>query len=158
VPTLRLADYLDADLVLWDLPCEDKPSLLRSLASGAAEHLGGVATADLLAQLEAREAQQTTGVGGGLALPHAELRGLEKTVVVVARPSVAVDFGAPDGESVDLLFLLLSPPGVAGEHLRLLARLARIFEPGPVRARLRGATGPGELLARLLEEDARHVL
>ncbi len=104
MPTLRLADYLQEDLVLWDLPR------------------------------------------------------LDKTHLVVGRTRESLDFAALDSEPVDLLFLLLSPPEAQVQHLRLLARLARIFVREPLLERLRTAAGPEELLAMLLEEDARHVV
>ena len=85
MPILHLADYLREDLVLWDLPSLDKPSFLKTLAAEVAARLPAVDEEELLARLIEREGQQSTGVGGGLALPHATLPGLEETVVVVVR-------------------------------------------------------------------------
>jgi PTS system nitrogen regulatory IIA component len=146
MPMLRLADFLRRDLVLWDLPCQDKSALLRALSAEVATRLPGVDGEALLARLIEREEQQSTGVGGGLALPHTVLPGLDETVVVVGRTREGLDFAALDSEPVDVFFLLLSAPDAKTEHLRVLARLAR-----------RSATGPEELFQMLLEEDARHV-
>jgi PTS system nitrogen regulatory IIA component len=76
---------------------------------------------------------------------------------VVCRAGEALDFGALDSEPVDLLFLLLSPPDAQNLHLRLLARLSRIFSSQNLLERLRRAPGPKEVLRLLREEDARHV-
>jgi PTS system nitrogen regulatory IIA component len=130
MPMLRLADYVREDLVLWDLPFLDKPTLIRALAAEVAARLPDVDAEALGAQLLEREEQQSTGVGGGLALPHAMLPGLEKTV------------SAQDAHT---------------EHLRVLARLVRIIAPEETLEKLRSATGPAELFQMLLEEDARHV-
>jgi len=157
MPMLSLADYLRRDLVLCDLPHTDKPSLLKALASEVATRLSAVDEAALLEELLAREAEQSTGIGGGLALPHATVAGLEKSELVVVRASEGVDFAALDSRPVDLLFLLLSPPGTEAQHLRLLARLARIFVPEETLERLRSAKGPEELFRMLLEVDAQHV-
>jgi PTS system nitrogen regulatory IIA component len=157
MPMLRLADYLREDLVLWDLPCPDKPSFLQALAAQVHARVPGVDEAELLARLLEREEEQSTGVGGGLALPHAVVAGLERTLLVVGRTREGLDFGAPDAEPVDAFFLLLSPPDARTEHLRLLARLARIFIPERVLERVRGATGPQQLFQMLVEEDARHA-
>ena len=157
MPMLSLADYLRRDLVLCDLPHTDKPSLLKALASEVATRLSAVDEAALLEGLLAREAEQSTGIGGGLALPHATVAGLEKSELVVVRTSEGVDFAALDSRPVDLLFLLLSPPGTEAQHLRLLARLARIFVPEETLERLRSAKGPEELFRMLLEVDAQHV-
>ena len=157
MPMLRLADYLRENLVLWDLPLLDKPTFLKAFAAEVAARLPGVDAEALAARLIEREEQQSTGVGGGLALPHAMLPGLEKTVVVVGRTREGLDFAALDSEPVDVFFLLLSAQDAHTEHLRVLARLVRIIAPEETLEELRRATGPGELYQMLLEEDARHV-
>jgi PTS system nitrogen regulatory IIA component len=157
VPILRLGDYLQENLVLWYLPLLDKPAFLEDLAARVVTVLSAVDQQELLERLLEREAQQSTGIGGGLALPHAIVGGLEKTALVVGRCREGLDFAALDSEPVDLLFLLLSPEGAKGEHLRLLARLARIVSPEETLAELRSASGPEELFRMLLEQDARHA-
>ena len=157
MPMLRLADYLQEDRVLWELPSLDKPSFLKALAAEAAARIPAVDEKELLARLLEREEERSTGVGGGLALPHARVSGLERTVLLVGRVRDGLDFGAPDGRPVDLLFVLLSPADARSEHLRLLARVARIFAPEGILEKLRAAPGPKQLFQLLLEEDARHV-
>ena len=157
MPMLRLADYLQEDRVLWELPSLDKPSFLKALAAEAAARVPAVDEKELLARLLEREEERSTGVGGGLALPHARVSGLERTVLLVGRVCDGLDFGAPDGRPVDLLFVLLSPADARSEHLRLLARVARIFAPEGILEKLRAAPGPKQLFQLLLEEDARHV-
>jgi PTS system nitrogen regulatory IIA component len=157
VPTLRLGDYLRENLVLWDLPRLDKQSFIEDLAARVVAVLPAVGEQELLDRLLEREAQQSTGIGDGLALPHAIVRGLERTVLVVGRCRQGLDFDALDSEPVDLVFLLLSPEDARNEHLRLLARLARIVSPEETLAELRSAPGPTELFQMLLEQDARHV-
>jgi PTS system nitrogen regulatory IIA component len=154
---LRLADYVREDLVLFDLPPLDKAGLIRALAEAIAGRLSQVDEGLLLERLTAREAQQSTAIGRGLALPHAMLPGLERSVVVVARASAALDFAALDAQPVDLFFVLLSPPGGTSEHLRVLARLARILDDEGTLERLRRAADAGDLFARMLAEDARHA-
>ena len=127
MPVLRLADYLREDLVLWDLPRLDKPAFVKELVAEVVARLPTVDERDLLDRLLAREAQQSTGIGDGLALPHAMVPGLEQTLLIVGRANAGLDFAALDAQPVDLLFLLLSPPDAADEHLRVLARLARII-------------------------------
>lgn len=157
MPMLRLADYLREEFILWELPSLDKLSFLRALAAEAAARVPAVEEKELLARLLEREEDRSTGVGGGLALPHARLPGLERTVLLVGRAREGLDFAAPDGGPVDLFFLLLSPADAGSEHLRLLARVARIFAPEGILEKLRAAPGPKQLFQLLLEEDARHV-
>jgi len=154
---LRLGDYLHENLVLWDLPRLDKQSFLEDLVARVVAVLPAVDEQELLNRLREREAQQSTGIGEGLALPHAIAPGLEATVLVVGRCREGLDFDALDSEPVDLLFLLLSPEDARNEHLRLLARLARIVSPEETLVQLRSAAGPEELFRMLLEQDARHV-
>jgi PTS system nitrogen regulatory IIA component len=75
----------------------------------------------------------------------------------VGRVHEGLDFAALDSEPVDLVFLLLSPSNAETQHLRLLARLARIFTGEEMLEKLRSAKGPDELFRILLDEDARHV-
>jgi PTS system nitrogen regulatory IIA component len=157
MPVLRLADYLREDLVIFDLPQLDKGELMRSFAAEVAARLPNLDEALLLERLNEREEQQSTGIGHGLALPHAMLPGLEQTVVVVGHAGSGLDFAALDAKPVDLFFLLLSPPEGTRDHLRVLARLARILDDETTLARLRTAADAGELFAMLLAEDARHA-
>ena len=157
MPTLRLGDYLREDLVLWDLPRLDKRSFIEDLVGRVVAVLPEVNRQELLDRLLDREAQQSTGIGDGLALPHAVVAGLERTVLLVGRCREGLDFDALDSEPVDLLFLLLSPNDAQDQHLRLLARLARIVSPEETLEELRSAAGPKALLRMLLEQDARHV-
>ncbi len=83
--------------------------------------------------------------------------GLDQSVLVVGRIDEGLDFAALDSQPVDLVFLLLGPPGAAAEHLRVLARLARIIDAEETLATLRSADGPEELFDLLIAEDARHV-
>jgi len=157
MPTLRLADCLREDLVLWDLPCTDKASLLTALAVEVALRVPEVDEQDLTERLLEREGEQTTGVGGGLAVPHATLAGLERPLLVVGRTHERMEFDAVDAQPIDVVFLLLTPPAATRQHLRLLARLARIFAPEEMLERLRAAKGPKELFEILVDEDGRHV-
>ena len=157
MPTLRLGDYLQENLVLWDLPALDKPSFMKDLVARVVAVLPELDQQELLDRLLEREAQQSTGIGDGLALPHAIVSGLEGTALVVGRCREGLDFDALDSKPVDLLFLLLSPPDARNEHLRLLARVARIVSPEETLAELRSSSGPTELFQMLLEQDARHV-
>ena len=104
-----------------------------------------------LQHLVDREEVQTTAIGGGVALPHARCSVCEKLVVSAALLKQGIDFEAPDGKPVDLVFLILGPEEPPGEHVMLLGRLARmISRPGLLDA-LRGA--PDEASFRKLLEE-----
>jgi PTS system nitrogen regulatory IIA component len=157
MPVLRLSDYLREDLVLTDLPRLAKTEFLAVFAAAVVERVEGLEAPDLLERLLAREAQQSTGIGGGLALPHAIVPGLARTLLAVGLVEGGIEFDASDSHPADLFFVLLSPPESAAEHLRVLARLARILDVPSTLGRLRAAENPNALHRLLLAEDARHV-
>jgi PTS system nitrogen regulatory IIA component len=125
-------------------------SMCRSLADA-----GAITDAkSLTAELEAREARCTTALGGGIAVPHGRLPGLPEPVVALGLVSPPVDFAAPDGVPVDLVFLLLSPADSPARHLSLLARLSRILKSHGVGERLRAAGTPAAAARVLREAEA----
>lgn len=99
----------------------------------------------LLEALLARERLGSTGLGTGVAIPHCRLKGCDAPAAALLRLREPVDFGAPDGEPVDLLFTLVVPDGEQQRHLQLLARLAAAFEPAANREALRRADDDGAL-------------
>ena len=157
MPTLQLSGYLKLEHFIWDLPSLEKPALLVALAEAAVSRVAGIEAVELLVLIEQREAVQSTGIGQGLAIPHAMVPGLVETALIVGRIDPAADYEALDGAPVDLVFMLLSPVDGLKVHLRLLARLARIVGQDEVLDLLRKASGPEDALRILLEEDARHV-
>jgi len=152
-----LAEYLREDLVFPALRSGSKAAFLETFAAAVAAVVEDLDAGDLTERLRAREAEQSTGIGGGLALPHAMVPGLRGSLLAVARAPGGVEYAAPDAAPADLFFLLLSPPEAAHEHLRILARLARILDFDSTLTRLRAAEGAAELIRLLLDEDARHV-
>lgn len=94
-----------------------------------------------------RERLSGTGVGDGVAIPHALIPGIKQPVGVFARLEPAQDFGALDGRPADLIFLLLAPAERGGDHLKALARVSRFLRRADMREKLRGARGGDELYA-----------
>lgn len=98
-----------------------------------------------------REAQVPTGVGEGIAIPHAKTNAVDRPTVVFARSSEGVDFDAPDDEPATLLFLLLVPADRAEDHLWILSALSRSLVHESTRRRLRSAESAEAVRAVLLE-------
>ena len=99
-----------------------------------------------------RERLGTTAVGGGIAIPHARLPGLERIVGAMARLTPAVPLDAPDELPVDLVFVLLSPADAGADHLKALARVSRALRDRSLVAKLHGA-GSRDALFSLLAGD-----
>ena len=105
--------------------------------------------ADVLTALLEREELGTTGVGRGVALPHARLAGLDRMRAVFVRLEQPVAFDAVDDQPVDLLFGLFAPPNASSEHLRALARVSRLLRSGELRQQLRQARSEDAIYALL---------
>jgi PTS system nitrogen regulatory IIA component len=120
------------------LPAQAKPQLLDTLARRAAAALHITETTILNAILQ-REALGSTGVGQGVAIPHARIAGLGHFFGLFTRLDHAVDFAAVDGQPVDLVFLLLMPAHAGKEHLAALAAISRRLRDRDLARRLRAA-------------------
>ncbi len=105
-------------------------------------------------RLVEREKVQSTALGGGIAIPHARTHYCDELRLAVARLAPPVDFGASDSIPVDLVFLLLGPPEAPGEHVRLLARIARLAQKREAVEALRAARDPADFRAVVERELA----
>ena len=127
-----IANFLTPDKVLAKVAASDKEPLLRALCHRAAAGVG--LPEDLIVrEILKREALGSTGVGGGIALPHARLAGLAKSFGLLAQLKTAIAFDAVDGRPVDIVFLLLMPADREEESRNALASVARkLREPAVV--------------------------
>jgi PTS system nitrogen regulatory IIA component len=153
---MQLADFLDCDAIKTSLPGGNKRSLLQQLANLAGQRLG-VETAAVNAALNEREQLGSTGFGQGVAIPHAKIDGLAQIYALFVRLGEPVDYKAIDGRPVDLVFLLLSPPGAGAEHLKALAAISRVTRDAATLERLRGARSRDALAAVLMGADEREA-
>lgn len=135
---MDITDLVARECVVASLPASDKPQLLRDLSQRAAKQLAIDGQA-ILNALQAREALGSTGVGHGIALPHARVKGLERFFGLFARLERPIDFASIDQRPIDLVFLLLIPEQAGNDHLTALAAVSRRLRDREVAARLRGA-------------------
>jgi PTS system nitrogen regulatory IIA component len=148
---MDIGDWLDRTGVVCRSSAVSKRQALGLVADTAAK-LMKIKSADLLEALLEREAQGSTGVGRGVALPHARLPGVDRMRAVVVRLEKPVPFGALDEQPVDIVFALFAPEETQSEHLRALARVSRLLRQGEVREHLRQARSPDAILAVLTRE------
>ena len=154
---MRLSDILVEANVIADLKAIDKQGVLRELS----EHLVRSSpqleldNTAVLAALAERERLGSTGVGQGVAIPHARIPNLPQLVSVFARSHTGIAFDAIDQQTVNLFFLLLVPETAAGVHLKALSRIARLLKNDEFRHQLIGFSNRTELYRALLEEDAK---
>jgi PTS system nitrogen regulatory IIA component len=148
------SDILSDKAIDADLVAANKKGLFQQLAAAAAK-LTGVPAKAIAAALGAREKIGSTGFGGGCAIPHARIAGLDGVFGYFARVETPVDFQSIDTLPVDLVFLLLSPPDAGADHLKALARVSRLFRDPQAVAKLRGARSKDALYALLAGGEAR---
>jgi nitrogen PTS system EIIA component len=133
---MPLTDLLTPQAVMPALKVNSKKQALQELAARAAA-LCGRSEREVLDVLAQRERLGSTGIGNGIAIPHGKLPKLERLFGVFARLDRPVDFEALDGQPVDLLFLLLAPEAAGADHLKALARVARLLRDPEVARKLR---------------------
>jgi PTS system nitrogen regulatory IIA component len=145
---MDLSDLIKPDAILASLKANSKKQALQALAEKAAE-MTGIDEREIFETLVQRERLGSTGVGGGIAIPHGKLPKLDRIFGLFARLPKPIDFEALDDQPVDLVFLLLAPESAGADHLKALARIARLFrEPGVV-GKLRASADKSALFAVL---------
>ncbi len=146
---MTLGELVPEGHVFAGVRATEKAAVLREIARLAGVAIG-VEPMALVNALAAREALGSTGIGGGIALPHARLAGLKAPVGFFARLERAVEFAAIDGGKVDLVFLLVSPQEDSAGHLAALALAARRLREPAVTAAVRRARGAVAVRAALV--------
>jgi nitrogen PTS system EIIA component len=132
---------------------QSRKQVLAEMAAVMAD-AAGLNSKEVFEALLERERLGSTGVGEGVAIPHARIEGLGRPVGGFARLLEPVDFEAIDERKADLVFMLLAPTDSGAEHLRALARAARVFRQESIRAALRKAQTVEAVLAILSPDRA----
>ena len=151
---MLLSEFLDFDAIKTGFPGGSKRSLMQQIAHLSGQRLG-LDSAAILASLTERERLGSTGFGQGFAIPHGKIEGLTRIYGLFVRLAEPVDYKALDGLPVDLVFLLLSPPGSGAEHLKALAAISRVARSAMTLDKMRGARSRDALAAVLMGADER---
>jgi PTS system nitrogen regulatory IIA component len=153
---MDLSDVITPEAILPSLKANSKKQALQAIAEKAAA-MTGVAERDIFDTLNRREKLGSTGVGGGIAIPHGKLPGVTRIVGIFARLAKPIDFEALDETPVDLIFLLLAPENAGADHLKTLARIARLFREPGVAGKLRASSDANAIYAVLTASAADHA-
>lgn len=151
--TMALNDLLSADAIIPVLRGNTKKAVLQEMCERAGSVSGLPSRAIYDAVLQ-RERLGSTGVGRGVAIPHGKLTDCTRIFGVFARLDRPIDFDALDGEPVDLAFLLVAPESAGADHLKALARIARLFREAPVTGKLRTVRDTSSLFSILTAHPA----
>lgn len=151
---MKLASILHPELTCAKAPGVSKKRVLEFLADFIAQQSSNSLMGDPLYQaLLARERLGSTGIGGGIAVPHCRLEACDKPIAAFLKLDSPVDFDAVDSQPVDLVFALIVPEGHEGEHLQILSRIAAICQDSEAVARLRQLDTADELWRYLIKRD-----
>jgi PTS system nitrogen regulatory IIA component len=153
---MALLDFLTPEAIAPSLKASSKKQALQELAAQASRLVGrdGREIFDTLLQ---RERLGSTGIGDGIAIPHGKLPKFSGLFGLFARLERPIDFEALDGQPVDMLFLLLAPEGAGADHLKALARVARVLREPGIHERIRAARDASALYAVLTQEPTPHA-
>src|SRR5690242_19957104 len=146
--SMTLTDLIAPDAVVPALTVNNKKQAIQELAARAAE-LTGQSERAILEILLQREKLGSTAVGSGIAIPHGKLPKLGRLFGLFARLPRGIDFDALDGQPVDLIFLLLAPEAAGADHLKALARVARLLRDPEIARRLRDSRDADAIYAVL---------
>jgi len=143
---MKLSKFCSEDLITFDLKTSAKEDVIRELVELAAKSNLVKDADELLRDVIDRENLVTTGVGYGVAFPHAKTRATKGIVICFGRSDDGVDFDAMDHRPVHLFFLIAAPEDAIGAHLNVMARLSYIMRSEENRQKMMDVTSPGELL------------
>jgi nitrogen PTS system EIIA component len=149
-----LTELLTPDQVVMPVVARDKSGVIAELTRHLANRWGSDYAA-LLGAVQEREAGGSTGIGFGVAIPHARSAGVPELSLVCGVSPSPVPFDSIDGEPVRLFFLIVGPPASAGQHVKVLGRIAKLVRQEQVRQRLFEAATPDEFYNVLLDAEAR---
>lgn len=139
---MKLAEYLDKDLIISDLSARTKPEVLAELVSSLSAKFPDLDSKRVVQVLMDREMLGTTGIGDGIAIPHGKLDSIDQVLVIVGRSQTGVDFASLDHKPASIFFTVLAPSSVVGLHLKLLATVSRLLKDSAFRQAF--ANSPGQ--------------
>jgi len=154
---MRLREFLHPGLVVLDLEATERDEVIRSLVGYLARQEVITEPDALVERLLERERSHTTALDCGVAVPHAMVPGLDRSLVLVGIAPEGTAFGPPELDAVRVFFLVLSPPSASGQHIKLLARIARLACHPSFLARLTRAGSPATVLQEVERIDSEHV-
>ena len=149
---MKILDVLPKEAIIDNLKALDKKGVLEELVMPIAG-ITGLNQEDLVRVLIERERLGSTGIGGGIGIPHGKLKDLDSLVLGFGLTRKGVDFDSMDGRPTHIFFLLLTPENSTGLHLKLLARISKILKHDPFRERLLNAADKEEIYAIINDED-----
>ncbi|MEH0022045.1 MAG: PTS sugar transporter subunit IIA [Desulfobacter sp.] len=149
---MKISDILNRDSIIADLSADNKTGVLQELAEAVARSTRASAK-EIASVLMEREALGSTGIGGGIAIPHGKLDAVESVTVGFGLSTKGIDYDSLDDKPVHIFFLLLTPENSTGGHLKVLAQISKLLKMDRFKDRLREAGSIDEIYQIILEQD-----
>ncbi|MCX5781961.1 MAG: PTS sugar transporter subunit IIA [Elusimicrobia bacterium] len=151
---MKIKDFLCPDAILLDLEAQGKKEAITELVDLLQKCKKIKKTAEVIDTIIEREKLGSTGIGQGVAIPHGKTDSVSEQIGALAISQKGVEFNSLDGEPVYIIFLLVGPIEVAGQHLKALSRISRLFKDKFFRQALRDAKTKEDVLKIIEQEDA----
>ncbi len=152
---MRLSELLNEAAVRIPLVSTTKGDVIRELVDVLETAHGVRSNGEIIAQVLRRESLMSTGIGGGIAIPHGKMKTGDRLLAACGVAPGGIDFDAVDGQPAELFFLLVSPEASHGPHVRALAYVSRLVHDDTVRTALRTAPDAARFLHLLAEAEER---
>ena len=153
---MQLTDFLTTDRIACNVKAHSKKRALEELSELISHDQTSISATDIFDCLLSRERLGGTGIGFGVAIPHGRLKESNHTTAALIHLDDGIDFDAVDNQPVDLLFALVVPDNATEEHLKILALLAAMFQEDDLRAQLREAKSPEDVMHLIREWQNRN--
>ena len=150
---MKLSRFCEENLVTFDLTASTKDEAIEQLVALVTGSNMVKDQEQLLRDVKEREELVTTGVGYGVAFPHAKTRSVKGIIIAFGRSDKGIDFDAMDHQPVHLFFLIAAPEDAVGAHLNVMARLSYLMKSEENRSKLMEATSPGDVLTLIDKID-----
>lgn len=151
---MKIMDFLCPEAITIDLKAQDKKAAITELAELLAKAKKIKKTPEVIETVLEREKLGSTGIGQGVAIPHGKTDAVPEQLGALGISQKGVEFNSLDGEPVYLIFFLVGPVEVAGQHLKALSRISRLFKDKFFRQALREAKSVEEVVKIIQQEDA----
>ena len=149
---MKILEVLPKEAIITDMKSKVKNDVIEEMVASISK-ITGINSAELIKVLLERERLGSTGIGGGIGIPHGKLKSLESLIMGFGLSRKGVDFESIDGRPTHLFFILLTPENSTGLHLKLLARISRLLKNESFKKKLMKATDSNQVYSIIEEVD-----
>jgi mannitol/fructose-specific phosphotransferase system IIA component (Ntr-type) len=154
---LKIQDLLQKNCILIDLKGTDTTEVLTLMARYMCSLFNLPEPDSIVRKILERESEMSTGIGYGIAIPHARITAIDRLYMIAARSTAGIEFNAIDEQPVHLLFMMISPASTSTEHTQILSSLSRIMSYEDMREKLMEAQTPDVFLDTLIKGENKYV-